>query len=117
MTLFPGGNFELTLLCLYGNSALSSTLHICLDVTPLYWGYLEFTAWMEWFLIWTLLRLGHHHLAELVKVHGAGAVLIKLLKDAFQLIRGEGGQQLADEASECFCCDVTQALLVIDPVK
>ena len=65
---------------------------MCLDVTPLYWGYLEFTAWMEWFLIWTLLRLGHHHLAELVKVHGARAVLIELLKDAFDFLVSEGGK-------------------------
>ena len=43
------------------------------------------------------LRLGHHHLAELVKVHGARAVLVELLEDALQLLLGEGGQQLGDE--------------------
>ena len=35
-----------------------------------------------------LLGLGHHHLAEFVKVHGAGAVLIQLLQDTLQLLEG-----------------------------
>ena len=29
----------------------------------------------RWFLVVAGFRLGHHHLAELIKVHGAGAVL------------------------------------------
>ena len=62
-----------------------------------------------------LLGLGHHHLAELVEVHGAGAVLVKLLQDALQLLVGEGGQQLPDEASQGLGGDVAQALLVVDP--
>jgi len=37
-----------------------------------------------------VLWLGHHHLTELVKVHGARAVLVQLLEDAFQLLLGEG---------------------------
>ena len=88
-------------------------MHICLDVTPLYWGYFEFTAWMEWFLIWTLLRLGHHHLAELVKVHGARAVLIELLKDAFDFLVSEGGKQLCDQAPQGFCGDESLTLPVV----
>ena len=62
-----------------------------------------------------LLGLGHHHLAEFVKVHGAGAVLIKLLQDALQLLVGEGGEQLPDEASQGLSGDVAKALLVVDP--
>merc|ERR1719458_1333687 len=66
--------------------------------SSLYWGYLKFTAWMEWFLIWTLLRLGHHHLAELVEVHGAGNVLLQLPLHGLhiRILNKEGGAQLAE---------------------
>ena len=40
------------------------------------------------------LGLGHHHLAELIKVHGAGTVLVELLKDSLKLLVSERGQQL-----------------------
>ena len=52
------------------------------------------------FLCSLVLRLGHHHLAELVKVHRARAVLVQLLEDALQLLLSEGGQQLGDETSK-----------------
>ena len=62
------------------------------------------------------LRLGHHHLAELIEVHGPAAVLVELLQDALQLLLGEGGQQLGDEAPQGVRADEPLALLVIKPV-
>ena len=47
-----------------------------------------------------LLVSSHHHLAELVEVHGAGAVLVELLQDALQLLVSEGSQQLWDQAPQ-----------------
>ena len=71
------------------------------------------------FLVVAGFRLGHHHLAELIKVHGAGAVLqttdhllffcwlaeklsnfvgcylVQLLNDSFQLLVCERGEQLS----------------------
>ena len=44
-----------------------------------------------------LLPLAHHHLAELVKVHGAGAVLVDLLDDAVQVLLRQSGVQLRDD--------------------
>ena len=41
--------------------------------------------------------LAHHHLAELVKVHGAGAVLVDLLDDAVQVLLRQPGVQLRDD--------------------
>ena len=63
-----------------------------------------------------LFRLGHHHFTELIKVHGSGSVLIELLKDSLQLLLGEGGQQLGDEAPQGVRADEPLALLVIKPV-
>ena len=65
------------------------------------------------FLSSLILRLGHHHLAELVKVHRAGAVLVQLLQDPLQLLLGEGGEQLGDETPQSVCADEPLALLVI----
>ena len=59
-------------------------------------------------------RLGHHHLTELVEVHGAGTVLVQLLNNAVQLVWREGCQQFADKASESLGVDVALALLVVD---
>ena len=41
--------------------------------------------------------LAHHHLAELVKVHGAGAVLVDLLDDPVQVLRGQARVELGDD--------------------
>ena len=46
------------------------------------------------FFVSLVLGLGHHHLAELVEVHGPAAVLVELLQDALQLLVSEGSQQL-----------------------
>ena len=62
-----------------------------------------------------VLRLAHHHLAELVEVHGAGPVLVQLGDDAVQLLVSERGEQLGDEAPECVHRDETLAVLVINP--
>ena len=59
--------------------------------------------------------MAHHHLTELVKVHGSGTVLVQLLQDALQLFLGEGGKQFTDQASQGVGGDVAQTLLVIYP--
>ena len=64
-----------------------------------------------------VLRLGHHHLAELVKVHRARAVLVELLQDALQLLFGEGSQQLGDQTPQGVRADEPLSLLVIQPVR
>ena len=58
---------------------------------------------------------GHHHLAELVKVHGAGTVLVQLLDDTVKLVVGEGRQQLGDQAAQCVHRDKSLPSLVVDP--
>ena len=63
----------------------------------------------------SVLRLTHHHLAEFVKVHGSGAVLIQLGNDAIQLLVSEGGEQLSDERPQGVVGDEALALLVVDP--
>ena len=62
-----------------------------------------------------LLVSSHHHLAELVEVHGAGAVLVELLQDALQLLVLKGSQQLGDEAPQCVSRDEALALCVVQP--
>ena len=64
-----------------------------------------------------LLVSSHHHLAELVEVHGAGAVLVELLQDALQLLLGEGSQQLRDQTSQCVRADETLSFLIVQPEK
>ena len=58
---------------------------------------------------------GHHHLAELVKVHGAGPGLAQLLDDTVQRGVGEGRQQLGDQAPQCVHRDKSLPSLVVDP--
>ena len=60
------------------------------------------------------LRLGHHHLAELVKVHGSGSVLVQLVDDSIQLLVAQRGEKFSNERPQCFVSDVSQALLVVD---
>ena len=81
-----------------------------------------------------LLRFCHHHLAELVKVHGSGPVLVQLLDDveawqlwqlddslvtaylddAVQLLVTQGGQQLADQRPQGVVGDEAETLSVVD---
>merc|ERR1719468_153329 len=65
--------------------------------------------------LYLVLRLTHHHLTELIKVHGSGSVLVKLGNDAVQLLVSEGGEQLGDEAPECVHGDESLTILVINP--
>ena len=65
------------------------------------------------FFVSLVLWLGHHHLAELIEAHGAGAVLVQLLQDPLQLLLGEGGEQLGDETPQSVRADEPLALLVI----
>ena len=67
------------------------------------------------FFVSLVLRLGHHHLTELIKVHGPGAVLIQLLNDAIELLVREGGEQLSDQSSQGLVGDVAKTLFVVDP--
>ena len=50
--------------------------------------------------------LAHHHLAELVKVHGAGAVLVDLLDDAVEVLFCQSGVELRDDLSQLGCYSV-----------
>ena len=59
----------------------------------------------------------HHHLAELVEVHGAGAVLVQLLQDSLQLLVLEGSKQLRDETPQGVCRYEPLALCVIQPLE
>jgi hypothetical protein len=51
--------------------------------------------------------LTHHHLAELVEVHGAGTVLVDLLDDAVQVLLRQPLVQLGDDFSKLAGCDET----------
>ena len=44
----------------------------------------------------SVLWLAHHHLAELVEVHGPAAVLVQLGDDPVQLLVGEGTEELGN---------------------
>ena len=63
----------------------------------------------------SLLLASHHHLTELVKVHGPGAVLVQFLDDAVELLVSEGGEQLPNERPQGVIGDEALALLVVDP--
>ena len=63
----------------------------------------------------SVLRLAHHHLAELVEVHGAAAVLVQLGDDPVQLLVGEGTEELGDEGPEGVHGDEALPVLVVDP--
>ena len=58
---------------------------------------------------------GHHHLAEFIKVHGSGAILIELINDAIKLLVSQGGEQLSDQASEGLVGDEALVVLVVQP--
>ena len=62
-----------------------------------------------------LLRLGHHHLTEFIKVHGPGAILIQLLNDAIELLVSQGGEQLTNQGPQGVVGDVAKTLSVVDP--
>ena len=63
----------------------------------------------------SVLRLAHHHLAELVEVHGAAAVLVQLGDDPVQLLVGEGAEELGNEGPEGVHGDEALPVLVVDP--
>ncbi len=47
-----------------------------------------------------ILLVAHHHLAELVKVHGAGSVLVDLVDDAVQVLGGQPRVKLGDDLAQ-----------------
>ena len=49
--------------------------------------------------------LAHHHLLELVKVHGARAVLIDLLHDVIKILLRQGVVDLAQNVLQDVVCD------------
>ena len=61
------------------------------------------------------LDLAHHHLTELVKVHGARAVLVDFIDNAVQVLWGQPGVKLGDDLPELSGGDEALALLVVDP--
>ena len=65
----------------------------------------------------SVLRSTHHHLTELVKVHGAGAILVQLVNDPVQLLLGERLQQLRDQPPQGVHSDEPFPIFVIDPEK
>ena len=65
-------------------------------------------------LLVSSVRLGHHHLTELVEVHRAGAVLVQLVDNSIQLLVGERSEELPDESPESFVSDEALALLVVN---
>merc|ERR1711875_178106 len=73
---------------------------------------------MEWLGSLTLvllLWLCHHHLTELIKVHGSRTIFIKFLKNTFYFLFSERCEEFSNQSSECFCGDVAKTLLVINP--
>merc|ERR1711862_863700 len=73
---------------------------------------------MEWLGSLTLvllLWLCHHHLTELIKVHGSRTIFIKFLKNTLKFLFSERCEEFSNQSSECLCCDVAKALLVINP--
>jgi len=56
----------------------------------------------------------HHHLAELVKVHGSRSVLVNFVNDAVEIFRGEPGIQLGNDFAQLAGGDESGAVLVVD---
>merc|ERR1712213_202727 len=63
----------------------------------------------------SVLRLTHHHLAELVEVHGTAAVLVQFGDDPVQLLVSQGGEELGNQPPQDVHGDEALALLVVDP--
>ena len=59
--------------------------------------------------------LGHHHLAELVKVHGARSVLVDFLDDAVEVVGGQPGVELGDDLAELAGGDEAGAVAIVHP--
>ena len=66
-------------------------------------------------LFCSILGSTHHHLTELVKVHGAGAILVQLVNDPVQLLLGERLQQLRDQPPQGVHSDEPFSIFVVDP--
>merc|ERR1719315_416371 len=62
-----------------------------------------------------LLWLCHHHLTELIKVHGSRTIFIKLLKNTLKFLFCERSKEFSNQSSKCLCSDVAKTLLVINP--
>merc|ERR1719357_2361143 len=61
-----------------------------------------------------LLWLCHHHLAELIKVHGSRTIFIKFLKNTLKFLFSQRGKEFSNQSPKCLCCDVAKTLLVVN---
>ena len=61
------------------------------------------------------ITLGHHHLTELIKVHGSRTILIQFFNDSLQFLISERSKQLSNQSSQSLGGDEALTLLVVDP--
>ena len=83
-------------------------------VNQIYLAFVWCSVKINWLHSVSPVRLGHHHLAELIKVHGPGSVLIQFLDDSLQLLVSERSQELPDQSPQGLSGDEALALLVVD---
>merc|ERR1719186_1026165 len=62
----------------------------------------------------SVLRSTHHHLTELIKVHGAGSILVQLINDPVQLLLAQRLQQLRDQPPQRVHRDEPLPIFVVD---
>ena len=74
-----------------------------------------FVEWLGIYIWIELLWLCHHHLTELIKIHGSRSILIKFLKNTFQFLFSERSKEFSNQSSQCLCGYVAKTLLVINP--
>merc|ERR1719348_795736 len=56
----------------------------------------------------------HHHLTELIEVHGSTTIFIQLINDAVEFICREGSEQLAYQLSQSVHCNEPLTFFVIE---
>merc|ERR1711982_76587 len=71
--------------------------------------------WLGFLTLVLLLWLCHHHLTELIKVHGSRTIFIKFLKNTLKFLFSKRCEEFSNQSSKCLCCDVAKTLLVINP--
>merc|ERR1711992_486355 len=72
-----------------------------------------FKYWPELFPI----SLASHHLHELIKIEGSGAIFVDLLDDVVDVVLGQLVVQLTQDLLQGVCRDETHAILVVDPER
>jgi len=61
--------------------------------------------------------LAHHHLTELVKVHGTTSILVNLIDDAVEILRGQPRVQFGDDLPQLAGGDEAGAVFVVHPER